>query len=724
MSEKPKVEFKVSIGDFWKKIEFTKVPESYWDVDTWDNDADLLDYEDEKRFIFVSKLLGDEEDASIQYQLIVKKIGKKLEPIGVVAIDDDDEDEIMLLLFPNEKFYMFLQYFGRGDIVDNLLASGFITGDEDDERLIGEAEPVVDELTLKKNEHKSLFEILKVKKAEFDANKTKELKKEVLKIKADLDKLLPEIKALEERDDAEQKERVKKAKDEKTFGELKAIGQNAIKSVEQKERVKKAKDEKTFGELKAIGENAKRELDRKKVEEVRATYSSVIEKSPMLNEYAYEYEDFTFGNLPKLTASLVKALKKGILIGDIDFINELISVVEKLPEKSRTGKIVFDGNIPINQSAVPIEVEIEVENDYIRLEPKVKEIKQIANNFINTGEFDAGFSHPPKELKDVYGDAITYSRYLTDLVRFKKDREKEEAKKGKKVKKEKPKKEKPLIAYSTDDAENQLLNDLDNLGYLPDWVKNDALRDMKKKGKGIVDNTKLYQQVKDAADIIYDKPSAYKSGFIVKKYKEMGGTYSGAKGELNEQGLSRWFKENWKDIGNKEYPVFRPTKRITKDTPLTPDEIKPSNLKKQIALKQVIKGDANLPPFLPLGKVNPNKAELNGAGVHSLGQSANNISESDEVYKFSNPKKVQELANKYLGKDVIIYRSISKAKKYMVYNPNTKKWVHFGQMGYEDFTKHKDPKRQKNYLTRTANIKGDWKDDKYSPNNLSRNLLW
>jgi len=50
--------------------------------------------------------------------------------------------------------------------------------------------------------------------------------------------------------------------------------------------------------------------------------------------------------------------------------------------------------------------------------------------------------------------------------------------------------------------------------------------------------------------------------------------------------------------------------------------------------------------------------------------------------------------------------------------------VHFGQMGYEDFTKHKDPARRDNYLKRTANIKGDWRSDKFSPNNLSRNILW
>jgi len=228
-----------------------------------------------------------------------------------------------------------------------------------------------------------------------------------------------------------------------------------------------------------------------------------------------------------------------------------------------------------------------------------------------------------------------------------------------------------------------------------------------KEGKGI-DNPDLYNKAKQIADATYSKPSAYKSGFIVKKYKELGGTYSGKK---ENKGIGRWFQEEWKDVGNQEYPVYRPTKRITKDTPLTPNEIKPSNLKKQIALKQVIKGDANLPPF-------------QGGKVVSLGQQADNISEYDEVYKFSNPKKVQELAKKYLGDGATIFRSTKKDKKYMVYNPNTKKWVHFGQIPYEDFTKHKDEKRRQNYLKRTANMRGNWKDDKYSANNLARNLLW
>jgi len=105
----------------------------------------------------------------------------------------------------------------------------------------------------------------------------------------------------------------------------------------------------------------------------------------------------------------------------------------------------------------------------------------------------------------------------------------------------------------------------------------------------------LYERVKKEADEKYAKPSAYKSGWIVKTYKDRGGTYSGAK---PSQGLTRWYKEGWKDIGHKDYPVYRPTKRINKKTPITADEIDPRNLRDQIALKQIIKGDYNLPPFI------------------------------------------------------------------------------------------------------------------------------
>jgi hypothetical protein len=210
-------------------------------------------------------------------------------------------------------------------------------------------------------------------------------------------------------------------------------------------------------------------------------------------------------------------------------------------------------------------------------------------------------------------------------------------------------------------------------------------------------NKDLYDRVKTYADLIYKKPSAYKSGYIVKKYKEMGGKY---KDDDQPKNLERWFKEDWKDIGEQSYPVYRPTKKISKKTPLTPDEIKPESLKRQIALKQEYKGDRNLPKF-------------EGKGL-----------KEKDILQYSNPEKVFKKARQYLGNNVDIELSDHPEKKYMIYNPNTDKWIHFGQMGYEDFTKHLDPVRRHNYLTRTAFMRGDWKNDKYSPNNLSRNILW
>ena len=96
------------------------------------------------------------------------------------------------------------------------------------------------------------------------------------------------------------------------------------------------------------------------------------------------------------------------------------------------------------------------------------------------------------------------------------------------------------------------------------------------------------------ADEIYKKPSAYKSGYIVKKYKEMGGTYEN---DNKDKNLKRWFNEKWEDVGHKAYPVYRPTKRINSKTPLTVNEIDKDNLKEQIKLKQKIKGKKNLPKF-------------------------------------------------------------------------------------------------------------------------------
>jgi len=112
----------------------------------------------------------------------------------------------------------------------------------------------------------------------------------------------------------------------------------------------------------------------------------------------------------------------------------------------------------------------------------------------------------------------------------------------------------------------------------------------------IVLDTELYNSIKQKADKLYSKPSAYKSGWIVKTYKQNGGRY---KDDNQPKNLKRWFKEKWEDVGHKEYPVYRPTKRVNKHTPLTVDEIDKTNLQKQIKQKQIIKINSNLQPFKP-----------------------------------------------------------------------------------------------------------------------------
>lgn len=95
-----------------------------------------------------------------------------------------------------------------------------------------------------------------------------------------------------------------------------------------------------------------------------------------------------------------------------------------------------------------------------------------------------------------------------------------------------------------------------------------------------------------------------------------------------------------------------------------------------------------------------------------------------KLKKYSNPVIAQKKAYKCLGKTAKLYPSTNPVKKYDIYDPIANKWVHFGQIGYEDFTKHRDKKRRKNYLTRTFNMRGNWRENSYSANNLSRCVLW
>ena len=102
----------------------------------------------------------------------------------------------------------------------------------------------------------------------------------------------------------------------------------------------------------------------------------------------------------------------------------------------------------------------------------------------------------------------------------------------------------------------------------------------------------------------------------------------------------------------------------------------------------------------------------------------NNELKYKELLKVSDPEKVLKNLKKYLGDDVKLYISNTKMHKYYVINPNNNHKVNFGNMNYQDYTRHNDKDRREAYLRRSEGIKGNWRDNKYSPNNISRVGLW
>lgn len=99
-----------------------------------------------------------------------------------------------------------------------------------------------------------------------------------------------------------------------------------------------------------------------------------------------------------------------------------------------------------------------------------------------------------------------------------------------------------------------------------------------------------------------------------------------------------------------------------------------------------------------------------------------------ELNKISDPLEVKRRFEKYRGTTrAEISVSPRADKKYMVRvvaaDGNRGRIIHIGST-MADFTKHGDAARRKSYLARATAIKGDWRADKWSANNLAINLLW
>ena len=95
-------------------------------------------------------------------------------------------------------------------------------------------------------------------------------------------------------------------------------------------------------------------------------------------------------------------------------------------------------------------------------------------------------------------------------------------------------------------------------------------------------NQELYDKVKKNIYAKYPKHSAYRSGLLVKTYKEQGGKYIGK--ENKSSGLNRWFKEKWVnsrgEVGYKyKNDVYRPTVKVNKNTPKTFKELTDKEIK-------------------------------------------------------------------------------------------------------------------------------------------------
>ena len=106
-------------------------------------------------------------------------------------------------------------------------------------------------------------------------------------------------------------------------------------------------------------------------------------------------------------------------------------------------------------------------------------------------------------------------------------------------------------------------------------------------------DTAMYNRIKKSVIAKNPKHSAYRSGQIVKQYKsafkKKYGNKSAYTGTKTKDGLSRWYKEDWRtEKGKKTYKeggtIFRPTKRVSKKTPATMGEL--SKKQKASAIKE------------------------------------------------------------------------------------------------------------------------------------------
>lgn len=261
-----------------------------------------------------------------------------------------------------------------------------------------------------------------------------------------------------------------------------------------------------------------------------------------------------------------------------------------------------------------------------------------------------------------------------------------------------------------------------------------GMNENENKGSAKPKNEELYKKIKE--DIYKSQPhSLFRSARIQKEYKKQNGEYEDTEEEKNKMNLKMWFNQNWISLNSflrdkivkcgsdetekkyNEYPLCRPLE-IAK-------QLKKEEIKEMIKEKNILKEK----PLITEKIIKTKKLNIKPTNT-GLGK----------------PKKLKQIPKK------LFLNIVKKVAKSRGYEPNNlklsndnihkleyydgKKWLKFGRKNYFDFptylynyilkniTKEEAIKKMENYRKRATNIKGNWKNNKYSKNNLAINLLW
>lgn len=260
------------------------------------------------------------------------------------------------------------------------------------------------------------------------------------------------------------------------------------------------------------------------------------------------------------------------------------------------------------------------------------------------------------------------------------------------------------------------------------------------KGGNKQTNPELYEKIKNEVYAKNKKHSLFRSAQIVKKYKEAGGQYENNNNE-GKLDIPKWFKQKWASANDyyhtgdiipcgssnteqkfNEYPLCRPIKILMKLN------------KKQLKMLIDKKNELKEKPLITKNILKTNKFNIKNT-ITGMGKDKF-IKQLEEIG--FEPNKYLNFAKNVAKKEGYnpdkLYFANNNDNKLLYESPEGKKY--FGKAGYGDFIiwtfKEDKGEVKKGYANQKRNVfrksHGEitkiYKLGKYSPNELSINILW